>query len=200
MVNKDGHDEPVTSGPGYTYYKTGAVSFTFRIGNESTFVSAYADNGNAVQDPGEPGDTLTITSEPVGTPSPSTSPQPLPQQSPVLGYRLYAGRDGAGWGRIRPALVSNGGDPAGVVSQLRWSTWGGGQAIGRGKTSAFKPSGGYYGSLVPIVLRASFVGQCHGVLAFNRLQYREAPRPGAAVSSRWRPWSGGSGNICRSLV
>ena len=39
---------------------------------------------------------------------------------------------GTGWGQVRPAEISNGGDPTGMVSDISWISWGEAQAIGSG--------------------------------------------------------------------
>lgn len=50
---------------------------------------------------------------------------------PTLGL-ASAVPDGAGFGRVRPHEVSYGGDPTSLVWHVRWRTWGGAQAVGRG--------------------------------------------------------------------
>jgi hypothetical protein len=48
---------------------------------------------------------------------------------PVLGQS----RDAAeGYGSARPAAISNGGDPTGIVTDVSWQSWGGPEAVGTG--------------------------------------------------------------------
>jgi len=40
---------------------------------------------------------------------------------------------------VRPNLVSNGGDPAGVIVAISWKSWGGARAIGVGTSDYVAP-------------------------------------------------------------
>jgi hypothetical protein len=115
---------------------------------------------------------------------------------PVLGrtgYVLY----GEGWGSARPTKIFNGGDPSGLVTNIRWQSWGGTEAFGVGKNSIFKPGGGYYPDLVTIELRASDLGRCPqgGQIAYRRLYFRVPSVPGGPLGP-WTGWSGSDGDIC----
>ena len=109
---------------------------------------------------------------------------------PVLGARAFAPM-GAGFGTMAPRRIFNGGDPSGLVAAITWSHWGSATTTGTGKTSIFKPGGGYYPRLVTAQLRASRLGRCgaHGPLAYTRLQAREPSRPGGRLG-KWFLWSG----------
>lgn len=115
--------------------------------------------------------------------------------SPVLGARSFE-PDGVGWGTYRPREVFNGGDPSGRVIAIKWTGWGTSLAIGYGKTSIFKPGGGYYPGLVRAELRATALGHCArgGPLAYTHLAAREPARPGGPLG-RWFSWSGAK-TIC----
>ena len=115
----------------------------------------------------------------------------------VLGSSAFAGSRGAGWGKPHPSEIFNGGDPSGLVTNIRWSNWGGRTAKGRGLTSIFRPNGGYYKKLVRIQLRADDKGRCtaHGPMAYRRLSVREPSRPGGPLGA-WQSWSG-SKTLCR---
>jgi hypothetical protein len=39
---------------------------------------------------------------------------------------------GAGFGQVKPSKVDYGGDPTSFVSNVKWSSWGGGRAVGHG--------------------------------------------------------------------
>lgn len=63
---------------------------------------------------------------------PSTLPStnsPVISKVPVLGLGRYPTR---GYGSVRPAIIDNGGDPTGIVTDVTWRTWGGPQAIATG--------------------------------------------------------------------
>jgi hypothetical protein len=108
----------------------------------------------------------------------------------VLGAKAFAPM-GQGFGTVRPREIFNGGDPSGLVQNITWRHWGSAVAIGWGKTSIFKPHGGYYPQLVRAELRASKLGRCraHGPRAYTRLEAREPSRPGGPLG-KWFLWSG----------
>lgn len=116
----------------------------------------------------------------------------------VLGSKSYYAPQARGWGSVKPRVIYNGGDPAGLVSRINWYGWGGPSAIGWGLTSIFKQNGGYYGKLVRAELRATDIGRCsaRGPLAYRRLYAREPSRPGGPLG-KWFRWSG-TGNVCRA--
>ncbi len=103
---------------------------------------------------------------------------------------------GAGIGTVKPKEILNGGDPSGLVQDIAWSHWGSPTATGTGKTSIFRPHGGYYRRLVGADLRASRLGHCtaHGPLAYTRLEAREPSRPSRPLG-KWFFWSGQT-SIC----
>jgi hypothetical protein len=107
----------------------------------------------------------------------------------VLGAKAFAPR-GVGFGTVKPSEIFNGGDPSGLVQNITWRHWGSATATGTGKTSIFKPRGGYYPELVGAQLKASNLGRCtaHGPLAYRRLQAREPSRPGGPLGG-WFLWS-----------
>lgn len=113
----------------------------------------------------------------------------------VLGAKAFAPQ-GNGFGTVKPRKIFNGGDPSGLVSNITWSHWGSATATAAGKTSIFKPQGGYYHTLVRAQLKASNLGHCtaNGPLAYRRLQIRVPSRPGGRLG-RWLLWSG-SKTIC----
>jgi hypothetical protein len=111
----------------------------------------------------------------------------------VLGAKAFA-PNGKGWGTSEPAEIFNGGDPSGLITGVRWSSWGGSMAVGSGRNPIFKPHGGYYRKPVAIELKASGLGRCDGQAAYTRLSVREPKRPGGQLGP-WRPWSGAS-SIC----
>lgn len=113
----------------------------------------------------------------------------LASGDPVLGSPGLAGPFGKGWGMARPHRIFNGGDPSGLVSEIRWTSWGAGTAHGYGMTSIFKPGGGYYPKLVTAELRAQDLGKCGSRTAYTRLFVREPKRPGGPLG-KWFAWAG----------
>jgi hypothetical protein len=116
----------------------------------------------------------------------------------VLGASDFASPGGRGWGKFKPRTIDNGGVPSGLVSKIRWRGWGKRIARGRGRTSIYKPRGGYYPGLVPVELRASNLGRCSsgGPLAYRHLSFRVPSKPGGRFG-RWLAWSGAH-TLCKS--
>jgi hypothetical protein len=52
---------------------------------------------------------------------------------PVATLGIATDSPAVGFGEIEPNVVSLGGDPTSVVTNVRWRTWGGPRAIGSGK-------------------------------------------------------------------
>jgi hypothetical protein len=111
------------------------------------------------------------------------------QAAPLLGSHVFYAPQARGFGSAHPAAISNGGDPSGIVTKIRWSDWGGATAIGHGSSSIYKPNGGYYPRLVGIELRAQHLGTCSGKLVYRQLEIRVPKKPGGPLGS-WILWSG----------
>lgn len=114
----------------------------------------------------------------------------------VLGVKNFAPH-GSGWGTAEPRDLFNGGDASGSVSEIDWKSWGGPTAIGFGKNPIFKPSGGYYGRLATIELRAEDVGRCQGRRTYRRLSIRIPSHPGGKLGP-WQLWAGAT-SLCGSV-
>jgi hypothetical protein len=115
----------------------------------------------------------------------------------VLGSAAFAGQGGEGWGTSRPMRVFNGGDPSGLLREIRWASWGGSSAIGYALHPIFKPHGGYYPEPVLAIVRASGLGRCSpsGPLAYTHLSIRDPERPDGPLGA-WYAWSGAK-SICK---
>lgn len=59
---------------------------------------------------------------------------------PVLGRPVGVFVHGTGWGKAKPTEIFNGGDPTGLVTHIRWSSWGGNTASGTGISEWPHPS------------------------------------------------------------
>lgn len=102
--------------------------------------------------------------------APTTTTTATRSQDPTLGGHWAP--DTEGFGEVRPANVSNGGDPTGVFSNIVWDSWGGAQATGHG-------TGWYYdpaldqdvasGHFEPIGLVAYDLDLCGGALMYRHL-------------------------------
>jgi hypothetical protein len=107
----------------------------------------------------------------------------------VLGGKVYPGPYGKGFGTAHPHLIYNGGDASGSIEKVRWSSWGGPVAHGRGRHPIFRPKGGYFRHPVVALLKATDLGECEGHRAYLRLLIREPRRPGGPLGP-WRSWAG----------
>ena len=72
---------------------------------------------------------------------------------------------GGGFGSVSPALVSNGGDPTGVVGSISWITWGGPRAVGIGASEYVSSSDASVADGGPeaATIVAFSLGSCDGI-------------------------------------
>ena len=116
---------------------------------------------------------------------------------PLLGSSVFYAPQAKGFGTAHPSTISNGGDPSGIVTRIRWTGWGRPTAIGYGLNSIFKPNGGYYPRLVRIELRAQQLVRCDGKLVYRQLSVRLPTRPGGPLG-KWFLWSGAKSLCAKS--
>jgi hypothetical protein len=77
-----------------------------------------------------------------------------------------------GYGQVRPATVFNGGDPTGLVSGIHWSSWGGSEAIGTGRSDYVGPHQSVArGSEDPARIVAFRLGICRGRRAYDAVEW-----------------------------
>jgi hypothetical protein len=73
---------------------------------------------------------------------------------------------------VRPDRISNGGDPTGIVSAVRWQSWGGSQAIGTGISDYVSGNQTVAaGSQEPVTVVAFNLGMCEGKLAYRAVEW-----------------------------
>jgi hypothetical protein len=137
--------------------------------------------------------TRTVTQTVASSSTAATTAATMPKV--VLGSKSFVSR-GEGWGSAEPSRIYNGGDPSGLVSGIHWTGWGQSSAHGTGRTSIFKPGGGYYRGLVRVTLRAYDIGTCTrgGPRAYLKLSTRVPKSPGGPLGP-WSSWSEAS-NLC----
>jgi hypothetical protein len=115
----------------------------------------------------------------------------------VLGAKDFS-FDGRGYGEAHPRTVFNGGDPAGLIKDIRWKRWGAARSIGWGRAYAYKPHGGYYKRTVKIEVRTQNLGHCvAGSPAYTHLFIRKATKPGGQVEKHWHTWTVDNHSLCR---
>lgn len=121
---------------------------------------------------------------------------------PVLGHSW--GPNQEGYGKARPAIVYNGGDPTGMVTNIRWTSWGGKEAIGAG-TSTWVWPGTCVGCNRPIAgarIVAFHRGQCRGAASYNAVEwffpkYGETFNPHVYINACTGAYVGYSGTMPR---
>lgn len=88
---------------------------------------------------------------------------------PVLGWAGWT-PGGTGFGAVRPPEINANGDGTSFVEGVRWSSWGGPQAVGRG-TAYWVPPNADSAHSVPAAATvvASDPGPCQGRLGYRRL-------------------------------
>jgi hypothetical protein len=148
---------------------------------------------------GHPKPAGTATPKPAGTAAATASPD---ASSPPR--RVALGQDGfldgrVGWGEAHPDRIDVGGDPALIITRIRWHGWGGPHARGVGRGPAFNYRGGSaYRQPVRVELRADELGRCaaSGPPAYRNLRLRMPTRPGAPMG-QWFILGGGERGLCR---
>ena len=136
---------------------------------------------------------------PAATAAATASPDASsPPRGVALGqYGFLVGR--AGWGEAHPDRLDLGGDPALVITGIRWHGWGSPHARGVGRGPAFNYRGGStYRRPVRVELRADELGRCaaSGPRAYRNLRLRMPTRPGAPMG-QWFILGGGERGLCR---
>lgn len=130
--------------------------------------------------PPSPTTTLPPPTAPPTMAPPTMAPAPAPPrgptgpaatQAPVLGnpnWALYS----IGFGTVRPARLSSGGDPTGIIDDVTWEDWGGPRATGHGTavdvrgTETVAAAGSYTAEIVAFDL-----GDCEGRPGYRKVTW-----------------------------
>jgi hypothetical protein len=103
--------------------------------------------------------------------------------SPTLGVSSAFGPSAVGFGQVRPAEISLGGDPTGVVTGVTWQSWGGGQATGSGTSTYVGPNQSVaQGTQEMATVVASDLGSCGGKPAYQQVKWY-FPQQGETLST-----------------
>lgn len=114
---------------------------------------------------------VAVDSTAPAAPKPTSSTKPAPV--PVLGKARWTGYQTEGYGTVRPTVIDNGGDGTGVVTDVKWQSWGGATAIATGiaadtndtsKPLALSPMG-------PATVQAFDLGLCDGKLMYRAIEW-----------------------------
>jgi hypothetical protein len=97
---------------------------------------------------------------------------PSPAQVPVLGQLSGYFAQGAGFGRIRPDTIYNGGDPTGLVQHIHWTSWGRARAVGTGIGLYEAPNHGVsQGTKEHATIVAFNLGNCEGERMYRAVEW-----------------------------
>jgi hypothetical protein len=104
-----------------------------------------------------------------------TTTTTLAGPAPTLGLASAWARVGpsvAGFGQVRPAEISLGGDPTGVLSGITWQSWGGATATGTGTSTYVPPDETVaQGSQQSATVEAFDLGTCGGAPAYREARW-----------------------------
>ena len=103
--------------------------------------------------------------------------------SPTLGVASVWGASAAGFGQVRPAEISLGGDPSGMLTGITWQSWGGSTATGTGTGTYVGPNQtAAQGTQRAATVVASGLGVCSGTPAYQQVKWYY-PEQGETLSS-----------------
>lgn len=89
---------------------------------------------------------------------------------PTLGREWAPSQEG--YGQVRPATIFNGGSPSGLVTDVKWESWGGPQATAQG-LGLWVPEDKSVaeGSRLPVAVVAFNLGLCEGKLMYKAINW-----------------------------
>ncbi len=88
-----------------------------------------------------------------------------------------------GFGQVKPAVISLGGDPTGVLTGIAWQSWGAGQAMGTGKSTYVGPGQtAAQGTVETATVVAADLGTCKGAPAYQEVTWY-FPEQGQTLST-----------------
>jgi hypothetical protein len=93
------------------------------------------------------------------------------------------GASAAGFGQVKPAEISLGGDPTGMLSGITWQSWGGDTATGTGTSTYVGPNqSAAQGVQERATVVASDLGRCGGGAAYQQVKWY-FPEQGETLST-----------------
>jgi len=100
---------------------------------------------------------------------PAALPRALPTTMPPALGTVW-GPDQKGYGLIEPSTIFNGGDPTGLVTQVRWASWGGPTAEATG-VSAYATTSVADSKQEPVRVVAFDLGNCKGSRVYRAVEW-----------------------------
>ena len=103
--------------------------------------------------------------------------------SPTLGVAAAWGASAIGFGEVKPAEISLGGDPTGTLTGITWQSWGGATATGTGTGTYVGPNQTVaQGTEESANVVASDPGTCGGKPAYQQVKWY-FPQQGETLST-----------------
>jgi hypothetical protein len=103
--------------------------------------------------------------------------------STTLGVATAFGPPAVGFGQVRPAEISLGGDPTGLLTGITWQSWGGNQATGTGTSTYVGPNQTVaQGTEETATVVAFDLGSCGGKPAYQQVKWF-FPQQGETLST-----------------
>lgn len=125
--------------------------------------------GSAAAGSAAPG---TATTRSPGSTASATPAAAASGPVPTLGRAAGLFAHGQGFGQVRPARIFNGGDPTGLVTQVRWRSWGGPRAVATGVSDWVPPGHSVAtGKQQPVRVVAFRLGRCGGKLMYRAVEW-----------------------------
>jgi hypothetical protein len=128
----------------------------------------------------------------ISTPSTDAGPSTTPTttgtggpggRSPTLGVASVWGASAVGFGQSKPAEISLGGDPTGMLTGITWQSWGGSTATGTGTSTYVAPGQtAAQGVQETATVVASGLGTCGGGAAYAEVKWY-FPEQGETLST-----------------
>lgn len=142
-------------------------------GNGSTTTTGRGHSSTSTS--GTPGgSSSTATTSGTGGPA---------RPSPTLGVASAWGASATGFGQVKPAQISLGGDPTGMLTGITWQSWGGDTATGSGTSTYLGPDQPAAQGMQEIAtVVASDLGTCGGAPAYQQVKWY-FPEQGETLSS-----------------
>lgn len=102
---------------------------------------------------------------------------------PTLGVSAAWGASAVGFGQVKPAEISLGGDPTGMLTGITWQSWGGSTATGSGTGTYVGPNQSVaQGTQETATVVASDPGTCGGKSAYQQVKWY-FPQHGETLST-----------------
>jgi hypothetical protein len=147
-------------------------------GNGSTTTTAR------ILPPTSTSSSRAVTSSSTSTSTPTTAGHGGPPgPAPTLGVAAAWGASAVGFGQVKPAEISLGGDPTGLLTGITWASWGGSTATGTGTSTYVGPNQSTaQGVQETATVVASDLGTCAGVAAYQQVKWY-FPEQGETLAS-----------------